>query len=62
MNLKSLKLNKKAISSLSLLGGRAPESHTCGMSDPVGADEPSHVWFTDAKEHTCETFAGTGCL
>ena len=60
-NLKNLKLNKKAIAKFGVFGGRAPHSHTCG-NNPETPDGPGHQWFTDANEHTCQTFPGTGCL
>ncbi|WP_046757054.1 hypothetical protein [Kordia jejudonensis] len=55
-NVKNLELNKKAISNFEVVGGRAPETHTCN-NNPVGADEPSHVWFTDdLNQHVCQSF------
>ena len=60
-NLKSLKLNKKSISKLSLLGGRAPNSNN-GCGGPAGPPDKEHEWFTDAAQWACETFDGTGCF
>ncbi|WP_046757055.1 hypothetical protein [Kordia jejudonensis] len=59
-NLKSLKLNKVAISQLRLNGGRAPQSNNC--AEPVGPSDDDFVWFTDAAQRACETFDGTGCF
>ena len=53
-NLKSLRLNKKSISSFTLLGGRAPNN---GGGDPVGPPQEPHQWFTDGPDRACETFA-----
>lgn len=59
-NLKSLKLNKVAISQLRLTGGIPPKTHGCGV-DPIATDD-DFVWFTDAAQRACETFDGTGCF
>lgn len=56
-SIKSLELNKRAISKFNFVGGRPPESHTCAIGDPQGPDEPSHVWFTDdLNQHVCQSF------
>ncbi|WP_046757583.1 hypothetical protein [Kordia jejudonensis] len=53
-NLKSLKLNKKSISSFSVLAGRAPDN---GGDEPIGPpNDDDFVWFTDGGDHTCRTF------
>ncbi|WP_430412620.1 hypothetical protein [Kordia sp.] len=53
---KNLELNKKAISTFNVVGGKAPHSHRCGQTDAHEPDEPDHVWFTDGDQHACKTF------
>ncbi|MEM6685232.1 MAG: hypothetical protein AAF617_05495 [Bacteroidota bacterium] len=60
-NLNALRLNKKSVAKLHVLGGRPPKTYkTCGGPDTP--DDPPHDWFTDSPERICKTFDGTGCF